>query len=208
MSYIPVFLNYICKLEPEWNDLKELQRHHIEKYIEWLHKYAKENATRKNSNPNKYVNQVLIIIENFLLDIQLKELDMAPNKNSKILIRKEDKPKIPKKTNSAIEYVPEDVLEQLFEHINELPERIVPIVYIMFKTGLRISDVLELTQDCLIKLDNKFWIESDIRKVNVEDHRIPIDNELADMLAIIIYKSIENSNGYNNPNNYLFVHYR
>lgn len=202
MSYIPVFLNYICELEPTWNDLRGLQRNHIENYIEWLHIYA-----NKNSNPKKYITQVLIIIESFLADIQMKELDIAPNKNIKMLIRMDDKPKVPKKSNNDMEYVPDYVLEQLFEHINDLPEKIIPIVYIMFKTGLRISDTLELTQDCLIKLDNEFWIETDIRKVNIVNHRIPIDKELADLLAIIISKSKEHSNSYNNPNNYIFVNY-
>lgn len=76
MSYLAIFLNYICNLEPTWNNLKELQRHHIESYIEWLHIHASEKV-----NPNKYVSQVLVIIETFLLDIQAKELDIAPIKN-------------------------------------------------------------------------------------------------------------------------------
>ena len=203
MTYIAIFLNYICELEPTWNNLNGLQRSHMEHYIEWLHIYASGK-----SNPNKYVSQVLFIIEAFLLDIQLKELDTAPFKNVRILIQLEDKPKVSKKSKStSIQYVPNDVLDQLFNHINDLPENIIPIVYVMFKTGLRISDALELTHDCLINLEGEYWIESDIRKVNIKDHRIPIDKDLADLLAIVISKSKDKSNMYNNPKNYIFVNY-
>lgn len=44
---IPHFINYICELEPSWNDLKGLERQHILKYIEWLNVYAKEHLTPK-----------------------------------------------------------------------------------------------------------------------------------------------------------------
>ena len=54
------------------------------------------------------------------------------------------------------------MLQQLFDNINNLYKDVVPVVYTMFKTGLRISDVLELTQDCLIKLNNKYWFVTHI----------------------------------------------
>lgn len=47
LNFIPRFINYICELEPTWNDLKGLERQHIEKYIEWLNIYAKENLIKK-----------------------------------------------------------------------------------------------------------------------------------------------------------------
>ena len=77
----------------------------------------------------------------------------------------------------------------------------------MFKTGLRISDVLGLTQYCLVKLNNKFWIETDIEKTYVEGHRIPIDDELAKMLTVLIDNAKINSNEDNNPDNYIFIRY-
>ena len=52
----------------------------------------------------------------------------------------------------------------------------------MFKTGLRISDAVELKQDCLKKLNGKYWIETDIDKTNIKNHRIPIDDELANQI--------------------------
>ncbi|MGR5863134.1 hypothetical protein ACT7CY_26745 [Bacillus pacificus] len=53
------------------------------------------------------------------------------------------------------------------------------MVWVAFKTGLRISDVLELTTDCLVQLNGKYSIVTDIEKTFVQGHRIPIDEELA-----------------------------
>ncbi|MPM23623.1 Tyrosine recombinase XerC [bioreactor metagenome] len=205
---LPDFLNFICKLEPTWNDLKGLERHHILKYIEWLNIYSKNNLTNKNANSKHYILKSLGIIQKFLSDIQIRKYDIAPIKNVRVLIFPEDKPKIPKKSIDQIDYVPNFVLEQLFDNINNLHKEVIPVVYIMFKTGLRISDVLGLKQNCLIKLNNKFWIETDIEKTYVEGHRIPIDDELANMLAVLINTTKENSNEDNNPENYIFVKYK
>ncbi|MGL6107197.1 tyrosine-type recombinase/integrase [Romboutsia sp.] len=208
LKFIPPFLNYINEAEPLWNDLKSLERQHILKYIEWLNIYAKENLTRKDSNSKLYIARSLECIQKFLSDIQLREYDIAPIKNVRVLILPEDKPKVPKKSNDQIDYVPDFVLEQLFDNINNLHKDIIPVVYVMFKTGLRVSDALELTHDCLVKLNNKYWITTDIEKVYVEGHRIPIDDELANMLAILIDSSKQYSNQDNNPENYIFVRYK
>lgn len=205
--YTSYFINFICKLEPTWNDFKNLSRWHIEKYIEWLHLYAQCNLTQKNSNPKRYISNSLTIVRMFLSDIQIRELDIAPVKNIGNLIYQEDKPKVPKKSNNKIDYIPDFILEQLFDNINNLHKEVVPIVYIMLKTGLRISDTLSLKQDCLIKLNNKFWIETDIKKTYIKHHRIPIDDELANILAVLISRSKEHSNEDNNPDKYIFIRY-
>lgn len=207
LNFIPPFINYICELEPTWCDLKGLERHHILKYIEYLNIYAKENLVQRNANPKQYVSLSLTYVYKFLSDIQMREYNIAPKKDSRTLILPEDKPKIPKKSNNQIDYVPEFVLQQLFDNINNLHIKVTPIVYVMFKTGLRVSDALELKQDCLIKLNDKFWIETDIEKTYVEGHRIPIDDELANMLAVLINNAKKYSNEDNNPKNYIFVNY-
>ena len=207
LIYTHLFFNYINELEPTWNDLKDLEREHILEYIKWLNIYAKENLTQKGANPKGYVANALAVIQKFLADIQLREYDIAPIKNIRVLIFPEDKPKVPKKSIDQIDYVPDFVLEQLFDNINNLHKDVIPVVYVMFKTGLRISDALGLKQDCLVKLNNKFWIETDIEKTYVEGHRIPIDDELANMLAVLIDNAKRYSNQDNNPENYIFVRY-
>ena len=111
-----------------------------------------------------------------------------------------------KKANN-IKYITDDILEQLFDNIDKLNKKVQIVIWIMYKTGLRISDVLELKHDCLIMLDNNYWIETNILKTNVQNHRIPIDKELADMIAILIDKSVKKSNEDNNPEKYIFAKY-
>ncbi|WP_154975161.1 tyrosine-type recombinase/integrase, partial [Priestia megaterium] len=97
---------------------------------------------------------------------------------------------------------------QLYACLNDLPEETIPVVWIAFKTGLRISDILGLNQDCLIQLNGKYSIITDIEKTFVKGHRIPIDEELADILAVLIQHSIKNSNKDNNPERYIFIRYQ
>ncbi|MGV8983297.1 tyrosine-type recombinase/integrase [Clostridium sp.] len=207
LNYLCDFINYISQLEPTWNDFKNLERHHIEMYIEWLNSYTKNNLNQKNANPLGYKLKALNCILKFLSDIQIREYEIAPIKNVRILIYPEDKPTIKKKPYDQIDYVPDYVLEQLFNNINNLHNEIVPVVWVMYKTGLRISDVLALKQDCLVKINNKFWVEADIEKTYVKGHRIPIDDALADILAVLIHTSKKNSNQDNNPENFIFNRY-
>ncbi|MBB6448022.1 tyrosine-type recombinase/integrase [Bacillus benzoevorans] len=208
MVFLPNFISYIFLLEPNWNDFKKLKRSHMEQYIQWLHEYARNNLKQKNANPPEYVARALKVIGKFLEDIQRYEYDLAPETNVRLLLFPEDKPKSRKKTVDQIEYIPDYVLEQLFTHIDNLHEDVIPVVWIAFKTGLRISDVLGLTSDCLVKLNGQYSIETDIEKTYVKDHRIPIDDQLANILAILIQKSKEHSNQDNNPEGFIFIRYR
>ncbi|MBP1931845.1 integrase [Ammoniphilus resinae] len=206
--YIPMFISFILSIEPTWRDLKALRRSHIERYIEWLHEYAHNNIKRKDAHPELYISTSLKCVSKFLEDIQRYDYDTAPETPVRRLILPEDKPKEKKKSIDQIDYIPDYVLEQLFSHINDLHKEVQPVLWVAFKTGLRISDVLGLTQNCLVKLNGKYYIETDIEKTYVEGHRIPIDEQLADIVAVLINNSENNSNNDNNPEKYIFVRYR
>ncbi|GAB6485241.1 tyrosine-type recombinase/integrase [Bacillus pacificus] len=205
---LSMFFSFIFSLKPMWKDLKALNRTHIVKYLEYLYEYTKNNIKQKNSHPESYINSSLSILCKFFEDIQRYDYEMAPETHVRLLIFPEDKPKPRKKSVDQIGYIPDYVLEQLFTHIVDLHKDVVPVVWIAFKTGLRISDVLELTSDCLIKLNGQYSIETDIEKTFVKGHRIPIDDDLAGILAVLIDKSKKLSNQDNNPEGYIFVRYR
>jgi integrase len=206
LKYLPKFLNFITAIEPSWNDLQGLTRVHIEKFIEYLPSYICSNAS-KVKNREKYIRSSLGCIYKFLCDIQLLEYPIAPKTDVRKLIFFEDKPRYKKKSYDKIDYIPDMVLEQLMKHFNFLNKEVQPLVLIMLHTGLRISDTLALKQDCLAKLNNKFWLITDIEKTYVKDHRIPISDELANIIAVLIAKAKEKSNRDNNPNNLIFVRY-
>ncbi|MCM3736834.1 tyrosine-type recombinase/integrase [Bacillus cytotoxicus] len=208
LAYLPSFLSLIFSLEPSWMNLKGLKRSHMERYIQWLHEYAKNNLTRKNAHPERYILNGLNFIGKFLEDIQRYEYDIAPDTNIRLLLFPEDKPKLKKKSIDQIDYIPDYVLEQLFMHIDNLHKEVVPVVWVAYKTGLRISDVLGLNSNCLERINGKYSIVTDIEKTYVQGHRIPIDEELANILAVLIHKSKKNSNQENNPEGFIFVRYR
>ena len=204
MQYLPIivkFLNYISSIEPLWDSLKDLDRKHIEGYIEWLNK----NYNGKNEkNKCKYNRRSINIIETFLIDIQIREFTLAPNKDIKRLIFSSDKPLVPKVSSETINYIPDIILEQLFEKIEKIKSKeIVSVIWIMYKTGLRVSDVLNLKTDCLLKLNGSYWLECDIKKTYVQAHRIPIDDELANIIAVLIDKTMQMN--IQNIDKFLFV---
>lgn len=209
-NYLPMltkFMNFISDSEPRWKTLKSLDRNHVEKYIEWLHTYCYNRKKHNNDNSNDYMIVSIRRTSHFLTEIQLKEYDIAPKISISKLFFDTDKPTKMKKAIDQIKYIPDSVLEQLFNYINYLDENTIPAIWVMFKTGLRISDVLSLHQNCLIKLNGKYWVETNVRKTYEEGHRVPIDDDLADILATLITKSIDNSNNDNNPDKYIFVRY-
>ncbi|CAI8714473.1 MULTISPECIES: tyrosine-type recombinase/integrase [Bacillus] len=204
---VPKFLNFISELEPEWNDLNGLTRQHIEKYLEFLRHYARNNLKNKNANPKQHIFDNLKRVNTFLKDTQRFDYSIAPEKSTAKLLYSEDYPRLDKKSDDDIDYIPEHVLEQLFENISDLHPDVQPIVWVAFKTGLRISDTLGLTQDCLVQLNGKYSIQTDIEKTYVKGHKIPIDDQLANMIAVLIHNSKELSNEDNNPDKYIFVRY-
>ena len=207
-GWIGKFLNYISNTEPNWKDLKQLSRKHIEGYIDWLSQYVKGN-TRKDANPNRYKIQSLSAINQFIRDLHFyNNSHMAPNLPVDLLIFPGDKPRKVKKSHKTIDYIPEFVLEQLFNNLDHLHKEVQPIVWIAFKTGLRISDVLGLKQNCLVLLNGKYSIVTDIEKTYVKGHMVPIDEELANIIAVLIDNTIKHSNKDNNPEDFIFVRYR
>ncbi|PEC48921.1 tyrosine-type recombinase/integrase [Bacillus sp. AFS096315] len=207
LTCVSRFFNFINELEPHWKDLNGLTRQHIEKYLEYLWHYAKNNLKNKNANPKQFLLSNLTRVYTFIKDTQLYDYSIAPVKSSSKLLYSEDLPKLDKRSNDDIDYIPDYVLEQLFDNINDLHPEVQPIVWIAFKTGLRISDTLGLSHDCLIKLNGKYSVITDIEKTYVKGHRIPIDEHLANVIAVLIHNSKKLSNDDNNPDKYIFNRY-
>ncbi|EYE87334.1 hypothetical protein Q428_13835 [Fervidicella metallireducens AeB] len=133
------------------------------------------------------------------------EYPEAPIKDVRKLIYQTDKPSINYKSDyQKIKYIPDEVLEQLIPHLSELPDKVRNAVWIMFKTGLRISDTLNLRQDCLLKINGKYWIETNIQKTGIMGHRIPIDEDLAQVIAGMINKVRNELNTNTNPYDLIF----
>ncbi|WP_152592281.1 tyrosine-type recombinase/integrase [Nostoc sphaeroides] len=114
------------------------------------------------------------------------------------LIRAEDYPKQPKRLPR---YIPEDVMQQLNQHLNALPEQVMRMVLVIEETGMRIGELLQLPLNCL-KQDFKgdYYIQF-MRWKMLTESTIPISTEL---VAIIKEQQHYIFQNLNNDFEYLF----
>lgn len=79
--------------------------------------------------------------------------------------------------NDEIEYIPEEVWQQLDEHLHHLPEPIQRMVVVIRGTGLRIGELLNLPLDCLRQRGKQWRLRFLTEKYQTEDE-LPICPEL------------------------------
>jgi len=194
-----LFLKFIHKIYPHWEDLNDLSRQDMENYLSWYKSYTKG-----------WVNshyEYLIKLKIFFDYIQRAEYPEAPQKPAVLLLFKEDFPKKPIKADEDIKFVSENVLVQLEENIENIkPQEYIPVVIILRASGWRISDVLALRYDnCLEKTTSGWWLKGDIQKTDVLNHRVPITDEIAAVVKAQAELMEEKSNKDNNPDKLLFA---
>lgn len=98
---------------------------------------------------------------------------------SPALIRPEDRLK---KTKTLPRFIPEEVLKQLNQHLNHLPQPLVRMVLVDLECGFRIGELTRLKLDCLKSNGKGGWyIQYQMYKMNKE-HTKPISNELAKVI--------------------------
>jgi integrase len=84
-------------------------------------------------------------------------------------------------TNNKIQYIPEEVWQQLDEQLHYLPESIQRMVLIIRATGLRVGELLNLPLDCLRQRNKQWRLRFLTEKYKVEDE-IPICVELVTII--------------------------
>ncbi|WP_324829299.1 tyrosine-type recombinase/integrase, partial [Qipengyuania zhejiangensis] len=210
---IGAFIEFIHKNHSDWSDFSQLKREEIEKFLSY---FTQINAGL--SQNYKYI--LLSSVKSFLEYLQRSEHSDAPQRPIITLFFKEDFPKTPKPNENQIKYIPETVMNQLELLLKRNPEDVtppmddrdneyVPIAILLMATGWRISDILNLRiQNCLITTNNGYYLQGDIPKTEVKQHRIPIDKEVATVLQAIIDQTKNKSTQENNPKGYLFVRTR
>ena len=79
---------------------------------------------------------------------------------------------------NEVEYIPEEVWNQLDQNLYHLPESLQRMILIIRSTGMRAGELLNLPFDCLRKRRNQWRLRFKTEKYNVEDE-LPITVELA-----------------------------
>ncbi|MDD6615355.1 MAG: tyrosine-type recombinase/integrase [Lachnospiraceae bacterium] len=190
--------------------LESLEREDMEKYLVWVAEdYANDNAT--------FRSKAVSFIRMFLDYIQLAEYPQAPVKDINRLIFDEDIPRRerPEDTMAKVKYIPEPVREQLDAGICEIePAEMMPVYVLLRETGWRGTDVLNLRYDsCLEYVWNRRektyvpYLCGEITKTGIPLLKIPVREEVADMVKRLSEEAASVSTEENNPEKYLFNTY-
>ena len=189
---------------------EELKRIDIENYLKWVSEdYENKNAT--------FRSKAVSLIRSWLDFIQLAEYDAAPQKNITRLIFDEDIPKRERASDTMekVKYIPEPVRIALDTAIDEIePLEMKPVYILLRETGWRGTDILNLRYDqCLEYIWNSHeevyvpYLCDEITKTGIPLHKIPIRQEVAEMVSKLIAKAKTISTEENNPYRYLFNTY-
>lgn len=99
-------------------------------------------------------------------------------------------------------YIPQSVLEQLDHHLHHLTAVYIPVMIVLRASGWRISDVLALKwASCLEQHNDNYCLVGDIQKTRVPGYKIPISQEVAQVVQAQIvwvqrhYRAEENPQG-------------
>lgn len=190
--------------------LKQVSRFDIERYLEWVAEdYEGGNAT--------YSSKAVSFIREFLDYIQMAEYPEAPERDIYRLIFPDDIPKRerPEDTFEKIKYIPEPVKIQLDANVSAIePEEMQPLYVLLRESGWRGTDILNLRYDSCIdyvwnKAEEKYvpYLCGEITKTGIPLLKIPIRDDVAELVEELKKEAELRSTGENNPEKYLFNTY-
>ena len=182
----------------------------MEEYFGWVAAdYADKNAT--------FRSKAVSFIRTFLDYIQLSEYPGVPKKDIDRLIFDDDIPKRerPEDTMAKVKYVPKPVRDQIDASVKEIdPPEMIPVYVLLRETGWRGTDVLGLRYDsCLDYVwndkDQSYvpYLCGEITKTGIPMLKIPLRDEVGEMVKDLIKTAREKSTEDNNPDRYLFNTY-
>jgi len=178
---------------------KAINRQHrtLQDYMTTLNLFSRFIDTYPITVTEKDINRKLIV--DFLGFIEFQKL-AAATKNKRLsnlklffetsainqwfeietyLIRPED---FARKEKTLPRYIPENIMSQLNQNLSFLPEPVMRMFLVIQETGLRVSELLQLTLNCLLQDAKGDWfIQHTNWKMNKEDTK-PISIELAKVI--------------------------
>jgi integrase len=95
------------------------------------------------------------------------------------LIRHEDFPKRPK---PLPRYIPEEIMQQLNQHLSDLPEPVMRMILVLQECGMRISELLLMKADCLLQDKAGDWFLRYYQFKMKKEITIPISRELVRLI--------------------------
>jgi integrase/recombinase XerD len=81
-------------------------------------------------------------------------------------------------------FIPDNVMKQLNQHLKVLPEPLQRMILVIQECGLRVSELMGLSLDCLQQDSKGGWFLKFIRWKMKKEDIIPISNELASVIKV------------------------
>jgi integrase len=181
------FLVYVEGRLPGEATLRSLSRSDVEGYLV----IARARLGRKGNprcNLQRYVE--IMATEHWVRYAQTTNQHWAPTTHWKKLFWQHDRGRIvhDQVKNKRLKYIPEFVLNRVDIHIhNFVPVAGRAAVLLLRATGWRIGDILNLRiKTCLHKENGHWFLQGDITKTGVLEHRVPITEEVAEIVLVQI----------------------
>lgn len=145
---------------PKTVDPSGIDRTLIVDYISWLRDQGISEGQRR-----KLLLNLRVFLEGCAYRLKIAEL------TKERIIFDDDLPKEPQPVPREI---PEEVVQQLRQHLDELPTTLLRMVVILLECGLRISELCSLSLDCLKRDDKQEWYLLLYLWKKKKEHTIPL----------------------------------
>ena len=190
------WLKLLVKLYVLVRSQRRLSARYIKSHVHYLARFSQFLKQQSIFTSEQINNQLLEEFDYYLKSLRLSEKTIAAQyitlRSFFEICRQEEwlnintywfkgrtKRSIP--NNHEIVYIPEEVWQQLEEHLSDLPEPFQRMVLIIRATGLRIGELLNLPLDCLRKREKQWRLRFLTQKYKVEDE-LPICVELVTII--------------------------
>ncbi len=90
----------------------------------------------------------------------------------------------PKQTKAQPRYIPEEVIEQLHEHIDELDTIYARMVLVLQECGMRIGELCRISFNCLLQDAQGDWFLRYYQFKMKKEHSIPITRDIARIIQV------------------------
>lgn len=202
VCFLRLFLKFYVLRYPSVGDFQQLSRADMEAYLlsikTGINGHGKPSSKRSMWEAINYLRY-------FLEYLERTSSPEAPRIAVGKLIWPDDGGPKPQYRYTEDKYIPESVLDQLEQCLDQLPPKYLPIVILLRASGWRIGDVLNLRYDtCLEHTPSGWWLCGDILKTDVLNHKVPISDEIATMVAAQCELMKSTGSEQDNPNRYLF----
>ncbi len=202
LSSLCLFLTFFLEHVPDTEHFQHLGVSDMDAYLVYLQATPMRRGKTRNESA---VWRNMSALDEFLRYLQRIESPLAPTRSIDQIIWPSHRGKLRHNKAQGIKYIPQFVLEQLDQHLKDIPPRYLPILMVLRASGWRISDVLHLRyDDCLERSERGWYLRGDIQKTKMLGHKVPITSEVASLIQAQCELVRRTLSAQENPSKYLF----